>query len=229
MGPGRPPLPRDSGGPFGSRITTGTADIALTFDDGPDEVFTPRVLAALRRYRLRATFCVVGVNVVRFPALVRQIAADGHTLCNHSWSHDVALGSRSYAAIGADLARTTSAIRAAAPGAMVSYYRQPGGAWTAAVVDVAQEQGMTPLHWAVDSNDWRRPSASRITATVCRGTRAGSIVLLHDSGGDRRATVTALESVLPDLTGRFTATALPPGIPIPYRYGLQPPALRQTP
>jgi peptidoglycan-N-acetylglucosamine deacetylase len=223
VGPGRPPLPRDSG-PFGSRITTGMADIALTFDDGPHEVFTPRVLAALRRYRLQATFCLVGVNAARFPALVRQIAADGHTLCNHSWSHDVALGRRSRAAIEEDLARTTAAIRAAVPGAMVSYYRQPGGEWSAAVVEVAQEQGMTALHWEVDSNDWRRLSARRITATVCEGTRAGSIVLLHDGGGDRRATVTALESVLPDLSGRFTATALPPGIPIPYRYGLQPPA-----
>jgi peptidoglycan/xylan/chitin deacetylase (PgdA/CDA1 family) len=224
VGPGRPPLPRDSGGPFGSRITTGTSDIALTFDDGPHEVFTPRILAALRRHRLQATFCVVGVNVVRLPALVRQIAADGHTLCNHSWSHDVALGSRSPAVIRADLARTTAAIRDAVPGSLVSYYRQPGGAWTAAVVDVAQELGMTALHWAVDPKDWRRPSARRITATVCRGTQAGSIVLLHDGGGDRRATVTALDSVLPDLTGRFNATALPPGIPIPYRYGLQPPA-----
>lgn len=92
----------------------------------------------LRRNGLTATFCV-GLNVVQFPGLVRRIAADGHSLYNHSWQHDVGLGNRSAAQIRADLTRTNNAIRAAAAGAVVSYYREPGGNWTARVVRVAEQ------------------------------------------------------------------------------------------
>jgi peptidoglycan-N-acetylglucosamine deacetylase len=218
-GPGRPPLPAERGGPFGSRRTTGTPEVALTFDDGPDPSQTPQVLALLRRYRVKATFCLVGINVKAFPGLVRQIAGDGHTLCNHSWEHDVRLGARSRASIQADLARTNEAIRDAAPGSRVSYYRQPGGAWTASVVAVSRQLGMTPLHWTVDPQDWRKPSAGSIASTVNSGTTRGAIVLLHDAGGDRRGTISALRSILPNLARRFRLCALPPGIDPPRMHG----------
>lgn len=218
-GPGRPPLPAERGGPFGSRRTTGTPAVALTFDDGPDPVQTPQALALLRRYGVKATFCVVGINVKAFPGLVRQIAADGHTLCNHSWSHDVRLGARSRASIRTDLTRTNDAIREAVPGARVSYYRQPGGAWTAAVVAVSRELGMTSLHWTVDPQDWRRPGAGSIASTVNSATTRGAIVLLHDAGGDRRGTIAALRSILPNLGRRFALRALPPGVDAPRVHG----------
>nr|WP_173166376.1 polysaccharide deacetylase family protein [Phytohabitans suffuscus] len=218
-GPGRPPLPAERGGPFGSRRTTGTPEVALTFDDGPDPSQTPQALALLRRYGVKATFCVVGINVRAFPALVRQIAADGHTLCNHSWQHDVRLGGRSQAVIRADLVRTNEAILDAVPDARVSYYRQPGGAWTPSVVAVSRQLGMTPLHWTVDPQDWRRPSAGSIASTVNSSTTRGAIVLLHDAGGDRRGTITALRSILPNLGRRFQLSALPPGIDAPRMHG----------
>lgn len=218
-GPGRPPLPAERGGPFGSRRTTGTPEVALTFDDGPDPGQTPQALAMLRRYGVKATFCLVGVNVRQFPELVRQIARDGHTLCNHSWEHDVRLGARSRASIRANLSRTNKAIREAAPGARVSYYRQPGGAWTGAVVAVSRELGMTPLHWTVDPQDWRKPGAGSIASTVNSSTTRGAIVLLHDAGGDRRGTIAALRSILPNLSRRFELSALPPGIDPPRMHG----------
>ena len=68
---------------------------------------------------------------------------------------------------------------------------------------------MTGLHWAVDPRDWETPPAAAITATVSQGAEAGSIVLLHDGGGDRQNTVTALEALLPDLLARFDLEALP--------------------
>lgn len=218
-GPGRPPLPAERGGPYGSRKTTGTPAVALTFDDGPDPTHTPQTLALLRRYGISATFCLVGVNVIAFPRLVQAIADEGHTLCNHSWAHDTALGMRSRAAIRADLVRTNNAIRAAAPGSRVSYYRQPGGNWTASVVTVAREIGMTSLHWTVDPQDWRKPGAGSIAGTVNAGTTRGAIVLLHDAGGDRRGTVAALRSILPNLSRRFRLGALPPGVDPPRRHG----------
>lgn len=204
---------QQGGGPYGSRSTTGSHEVALTFDDGPDPSYTPQALALLRQYQVQATFCLVGVNVQRYPDLVRAIAADGHTLCNHSWSHDLSLGRRSRALIENDLVRTNEAIHQAVPGARIAYFRQPGGNWTPQVVSVAHELGMTPLHWAVDPQDWRRPGAGSISATVTGETFGGAIVLLHDAGGNRQQTVSALRSILPNLTRRFTLTALPNGDP----------------
>ncbi|MFI1192908.1 polysaccharide deacetylase family protein [Micromonospora sp. NPDC020750] len=196
-------------GLFGARAGTGSAMVALTFDDGPDPRYTPQVLALLRDYDVKATFCVVGENARNHPDLIQAIVADGHTLCNHSWQHDVLLGKRSPDVIRADLLRTNAAIRDAVPGAPIGYFRQPGGAWTYQVVSVAEEIGMIPLHWTVDPSDWRAPGAARIAAVVSAEVRPGAVVLLHDAGGDRQGTVDSLHGLLPDLTGRFRLEALP--------------------
>lgn len=222
-GPGRPPLSMPGTGPHGTRRTTGTGSVALTFDDGPDPRWTPEVLRLLRKHRVRATFCVVGELVEAYPQLVADIAAAGHTLCNHSWDHDFGLAGRPRQAIRDDLERTNRAIRAAVPGARVSYYRQPGGAWTRRVVEVAAELGMSSLHWAVDPQDWRRPGAGAIAAEVRSSTVAGAIVLLHDGGGDRRDTVVALRRLLPGLADRLDLAALPPGADPPRRRGFRVP------
>lgn len=205
----RPPLPPEAGGPSGSRMTTGSRHVALTFDDGPDPTYTPQILAMLRAFHVKATFCVIGQNVAAHPELVRAIAADGHTLCNHSWDHDLNLGSRSPAVIRADLTRTSAAIRGAAPGAAVKYFRQPGGNWTPAVVAVARQLGMSSLDWEVDPRDWSMPGSASIIATVTSQTEAGSIVLMHDGGGNRQGSVNALRTIIPELTSRFQLTAMP--------------------
>ena len=145
----------------------------MTFDDGPDPRYTPQVLALLREYDVKATFCVVGENAQDHPDLIQAIVADGHTLCNHSWHHDVTLGNRSADQIRADLLRTNEAIRAAVPDAPIVWYRQPGGAWTYPVVSVAQQLGMTPLHWSVDPSDWQVPGAAKIAATVLSQAEPG--------------------------------------------------------
>ncbi|MGR6322395.1 polysaccharide deacetylase family protein [Micromonospora soli] len=201
----------DGDGPDGSWITTGTSRVALTFDDGPDPQYTPQVLALLNEYGVKATFCVVGQNAQEHPDLIQAIVAEGHTVCNHSWSHDVDLGSRSPDTIRADLLRTSDAIRAAVPNARIAYFRQPGGNWTHPVVSVAEELGMTPLHWAVDPTDWQLPGPQKIITTVLTETRPGSIVLMHDAGGDRSGTVAALHYLLPALLDRFQLEALPTG------------------
>src|SRR4029079_722258 len=95
--------------------------------------------AGLRECYVRAPSCLVGENARAYPELVRAIVADGHTLCNHSWSHNVALGSRPTASILADLTQTNDAIRAAVPQARIPYYRQPGGNWTRPLVAAARQ------------------------------------------------------------------------------------------
>jgi peptidoglycan/xylan/chitin deacetylase (PgdA/CDA1 family) len=203
------------GGPVGSgragsrqdaldvRRVTGSADVALTFDDGPSPAWTPKLLDLLRANRVKATFCLVGAQVHKYPALVARIVREGHVLCNHSWTHDVKLGTLPAAQIRADLIRTNTEIRTAVPGAKIPFFRQPGGRWTPAVVATVRALGMIPLGWDVDPRDWEKPPARTIEQRVLTGVRPGSIVLLHDGGGDRAQTVAACRDVLTQLRDRF--------------------------
>ncbi len=196
-------------GPFGSMRATGSKAVALTFDDGPSPKFTPELLALLKQNHVHATFCLVGVEAAAYPALVRQIVADGHTLCDHSWHHEFKLGTETPALIRANMLRTLDAIHHAAPGAPVRYFRQPGGEWTLRDVQVATALGMRPLDWSVDPQDWRKPGAQVIFNKVTATTRPGAIVLMHDGGGDRTGTIDALREILPLFTQRYRLIPLP--------------------
>jgi peptidoglycan-N-acetylglucosamine deacetylase len=92
---------------YGAWRDTGTPSVALTFDDGPDPVYTPKMLDVLHRHGVKATFCVVGSRVGKYAKLVRRIVAEGHTLCNHSWRHRRDLGKQAEAVILADLTKRT--------------------------------------------------------------------------------------------------------------------------
>lgn len=204
----RPATTAKRTGPKGSLRTTGSKGVALTFDDGPSPIWTPRVLRLLRQSHVKATFCLVGTEVRRHPDLVRAIVRDGHTLCNHSWDHDMRLGSHSSRYIRANLARTNSAIRTAVPGARIDYFRQPGGLWTSREIAVVNGMKLVPLHWSVDPQDWRKPPASTIVRNLVHYTTSGAVVLMHDGGGNRRGTYYALRKVLPYLKRRFHLISL---------------------
>jgi peptidoglycan/xylan/chitin deacetylase (PgdA/CDA1 family) len=193
---------------FGARRTTGSSAVALTFDDGPSPTWTPQVLSLLKQQGVKATFCLVGVHVRDYPDLVARIVREGHTLCNHSWQHDLKLGQKTPDQIRADLARTNAAIRKAVPNAAIPYYRQPGGVWTAPIVSIAKQLGMMPLGWAVDPADWSKPGKQAIIKRVKDHTHAGSIVLLHDGGGDRSQTLAACRTLIPWLKQRYRLVPL---------------------
>ena len=201
-------------GPAGSLMQTGTSSVALTFDDGPDPVHTPAMLDLLARNDVKATFCLVGVHVREHPDLVRRIAQDGHTLCNHSWDHSLTLGTAQPATIRADLARTNAAIRDAVPAARIPYFRAPGGNFTAPLVAVAADLEMRSIYWDLDPRDWDHTTDAsdevhrdRLVRDVQHGVRKGSIVLSHDYGQPQ--TVTAYRTLLPWLEHRYTLVALP--------------------
>jgi peptidoglycan/xylan/chitin deacetylase (PgdA/CDA1 family) len=201
-------------GPAGSVRVTGSTRIALTFDDGPDPVNTPRMLDLLRQYHVKATFCVIGVKVRAHPELVRRIVAEGHTLCNHSYKHLLNLGEQRPTVIRADLKATLNAIHAAVPGVQVRYFRAPGGNFTPQMDAIAASMGMTvPLYWQVDPADWDAatfghgtPMVTHIVGNVQYCTRRGSIILSHDIHPD---TITAYRTLLPWLTRHFTISAQP--------------------
>lgn len=187
---------------------TGSHSVALTFDDGPDPRWTPQVLALLRQYHVKATFCLIGVNVKAHPELVRKIVKDGHRLCNHTMRHDLKLKTRSRAAIDADLRRTSALITKASGGVRPAYFRAPGGNWSGVLVSVARQQGMASLGWAVDPRDWAEPPTTTIVARVRAAVGPGSIVLMHDGGGDRSRSVAALKALLPRLRSHYRLTGL---------------------
>jgi peptidoglycan/xylan/chitin deacetylase (PgdA/CDA1 family) len=185
--------------------TTSTDGVALTFDDGPGDQTMP-ILNLLRAWGVKATFCLIGENARERPDLVQAIVRDGHTLCNHTWLHDLDLGQRSAEVIRSDLQRTNDEIHKAVPGMPIKYFRHPGGNWTPAAVQVAQELGMTSIDWDTDPLDWNTAAYSagamminHIVETVKQGVQPGSIVLSHDGGGDRTSTVAAYEALLPYL------------------------------
>jgi peptidoglycan-N-acetylglucosamine deacetylase len=211
--PGRtPPIPAPAPallrgtGPYGSLRTTGSSAVALTFDDGP-WADTPAVLDLLAQYHVKATFCVIGRQVAAHAALVRRIVADGHTLCNHTWSHDEMLRTRSVERIRAELQQTNDAIHAVVPTAVIRYFRNPGGNFSPLTVSIAASMGMTSIYWSVDPQDWRGPGVQSIINNVLTHTVPGSIVLMHDGAGPQ--TVAALRTILPSLAHRYTLIALP--------------------
>jgi peptidoglycan-N-acetylglucosamine deacetylase len=195
-------------GPGGSITTTGSDAVALTFDDGPGPN-TAQVLDLLKQYGIHATFCVIGRNIAGYPAMIKRIVDEGHTLCNHTWSHDLLLSRRTPDQITAELQRTNDAIHAIVPDAPIEYFRNPGGNFSPLTVSIAAGMGMKSLFWNVDPRDWTRPGVPPIINNVLSHTHQGSIVLMHDGGGDRSQTVQALQTILPALQGRFTLIPMP--------------------
>jgi len=212
-----PTLQAAGHGPAHSLRTTGTTAVALTFDDGPDPVQTPKILALLAQYQIKATFCLVGQNVQRHPEIVRQIVAEGHTLCNHTWNHSLTIGQDKPDQIRADLAKTNAAIHAAVPDAQIPFFRAPGGNFTDRLVSVAARDGMTSLYWEVDPRDWEHPSGesnaahiARVIAEIHKSAQPGAIVLSHDF--NQPDTIAAYAQLLPWLKENFQLGV--PGEPV---------------
>jgi len=207
--------------------------IALTFDDGPG-VETPAILDLLRQAGVRATFFLCGHNVERFPDHARRIAAEGHEIGNHTYSHPWLIG-RTPGRIAYEVNRAQQVI-ARHTGLQPRLFRPPHGLrWFGLFPILAQKQMMLAM-WSVNGMDWKFP-ASRIADRVLQGAQPGSVILLHDGippreSGDRKTTrkttIEALKKILPSLTQQYepvtvsemfseTATADEPREPIPPR------------
>jgi peptidoglycan/xylan/chitin deacetylase (PgdA/CDA1 family) len=140
---------------------------------------------------------MIGLEVASYPGLVREVAAAGHKIANHTWSHPD-LVPLAPVTVASQLDRATDAIHKVT-GHEPALFRAPYGAWSPAVLEQCERTGMTPLDWSVDPRDWSRPGVSSIVANILRNTRTGSIILEHDGGGNRSQTVAALKIVLPRL------------------------------
>ncbi|MFF7408536.1 polysaccharide deacetylase family protein [Streptomyces lydicus] len=178
-------------------LSTDRREIFLTFDDGPHPRYTPEILRVLRRHETQATFFVIGERAAAFPGLLRDIADQGHVVANHTWTHPQ-LPTLPPGAVRSELGRTSSLIDDVL-GAAPTLARAPYGAWDDPSLDICNELGMSPVGWAVDSEDWTSPGVPKIVDTVMAEVRPGAIVLSHDGGGGRGQTVGALDRYLPRL------------------------------
>ncbi|MFF7636486.1 polysaccharide deacetylase family protein [Kitasatospora sp. NPDC008050] len=216
--------PADTAGAAGQADTmvhAGPKTVALTFDDGPNPIDTPRILDILHKYGVTATFFMIGMNVRRYPDTVRDVVAAGHRVGNHSWSHPD-LGTLSKAGVRRELERTSDLI-ADTCGQHPVLFRAPGGHFTRNSYAVCAELGLRSVCWDVDPEDWSNPGAGTVVQRVVSDIRTGSIVLNHDgaltdglitapgSDGDRSQTVDALRVYLPQLIDAGYRFTLPDG------------------
>ncbi|MEI8412477.1 MULTISPECIES: polysaccharide deacetylase family protein [unclassified Kribbella] len=171
--------------------------VVLTFDDGPDPVYTPLILDVLAKYDAKATFFEVGRNVAKHPALTKRIHAAGHSVQNHTWTH-ADLRGLSATSFRQQIASTDQAIRAQT-GSTPACLRPPYGGMNSTVTRRAKALGKDLVVWDIDSRDWTKPGTAAIVKRVLAGVHNGSVILMHDGGGNRSQTVAALPTILKTL------------------------------
>ena len=185
---------------FAIRRTLYGPGLALTFDDGPHPQGTPAVLDALARYGVRATFFLVGEQVMRNPSLAGEIVAAGHEVALHGYAHTLLLR-RTPGGLERDLDRALAVIESAT-GIVPTSYRPPYGVFSAAGLALCRRRGWDPVLWSRWGRDWgAHETPEAIARRAGEGLRAGDIVLLHDADdysapGSWQRTVAALPAVL---------------------------------
>ena len=175
--------------------------VAITFDDGPDPKWTPKILDILKEANVKAAFFLVGMNAEQYPALVRRIVAEGHEIGNHTYYHpNLALCWPEHVRLELN---ATQLLIETLTGRSTTLFRPPYAADTSpskiselTPLQIAQDLGYLVVLENIDPQDWARPGADIILQRIKQQRRDGSIILLHDAGGDRDQTVEALPRIL---------------------------------
>jgi peptidoglycan-N-acetylglucosamine deacetylase len=176
--------------------------VALTFDDGPGPL-TPAVLDVLRQNGVTATFFVVGQNAAAEPQMLQRIVAEGNALGDHTWSHRIPSAKAGWKAgtLSKEMERTRRVI-VDATGREPCLFRPPGGI-TKGAEKVTKAAGRSMILWSIDTRDWAAPPSAKYAAVIRKRAAAGlkeqhPVILLHDGGGNRVATVAALAGIIDD-------------------------------
>ncbi|GAA1582563.1 polysaccharide deacetylase family protein [Kribbella karoonensis] len=173
--------------------------VYLTFDDGPSK-YTPQVLKILRAYGARATFFEIGQNVRRYPAYTRLVYRQSNSVQNHTWSHPD-LRHVSWPVFRSQVLTADRVIRAQT-GYTPHCLRPPYGGMNKLEAHRASLLGKKIRVWTIDTRDWSRPGTSVIVRRALANVHGGSVILMHDGGGNRSQTVAALPTILRTLKAR---------------------------
>jgi len=180
-------------------LPAGTKQLALTYDDGPNDPHTLRLVELLARHNVRATFFLIGRYVAQRPDIVREIVQAGHIIGNHTFTHPLLIF-KNAKETHAELTRCRAAIHDAV-GEHSNLFRPPFGGRRPATLRIARELGLRPIMWNVTGYDWNAPPAAVIEEKVSRQIRGGNVILLHDGGhkqmgADRAQTVIATDHLI---------------------------------
>lgn len=169
--------------------------VALTFDDGPNPHYTPQVLDILYENQVPATFFLVGEKLSGNELLIEEMAASGHEIGNHTFSHPD-LTTLHASQIRQEIRQMEEELRKILPDHKIKYVRPPYGRYNESV---EQAVGLPLMLWTIDSGDWDDPDAECIYTTVVSNIQDGDIIVFHD---DNPETVKALESIILELRSR---------------------------
>lgn len=179
--------------------TPGSKQIGLTYDDGPNDPHTLKLLDVLAKHSVRATFFMIGRYVQQRPEIARAVAQAGHVIGNHTFTHPLLIFG-SEAQTRKELVDCHQALQDVI-GQHSNLFRPPFGGRRPATLRIAHEQGLQTVMWNVTGYDWNAPPAAVIEKKVARQMRGGDVILLHDGGhrgmgADRAQTVIATENLI---------------------------------
>lgn len=175
-------------------------EISLTFDDGPDEKYTPQLLDLLKKNNISATFFVLGEKAEKYPNLIKRMAREGHTVGLHANKH-VGAPFRSYKGMKRDFHHSLVVLKLL--GIKVKYYRPPWGLVNMTSAEFIKKYHLKPVLWTIHASDWSaRVDQAHIEKVMTEDVKPGDIILLHDGRGAKDApqrTINALKSALPKM------------------------------
>ncbi|MCD6038862.1 MAG: pgdA [Gammaproteobacteria bacterium] len=180
--------------PLPVRTTPLKGTVALTFDDGPSPLYTPQILAILKKYNIKATFFMVGVNAKKYPEIVKQVLAEGQAINSHSLTHPM-LTKLNDKELYKEIA-TPQVIIYKIIGQKPLCLRYPFGMSNEHVREVIRSQGMVPVPMGFNSFDYNRPGVQKIVSWVLKNIYSGQIILMHDGYDKRQQTVEALPAII---------------------------------
>jgi peptidoglycan/xylan/chitin deacetylase (PgdA/CDA1 family) len=198
-------------------LPSGSRHIALTYDDGPNDPHTLRLLEVLAKHNVHATFFLIGRYLQQRPDIAREIVQAGHVVGNHTHTHPLLIF-KSEAEIRQQLSQCRSALQDAV-GQHSNLFRPPFGGRRPAVLRIARELGLEPVMWNVTGYDWNAPPAAAIERKVAKQIRGGDVILLHDGGHQQMGTDRAQTVIATDhLIARYKAEGYQ-FVPVPYMLG----------
>ena len=177
----------------------GSKQIALTYDDGPNDLHTLRLLDVLTKHSVRATFFMIGRYVQQRPDIARAVAQAGHAIGNHTLTHPLLIF-QSEAQTRAQMVDCRQVLQDAI-GEHSNLFRPPFGGRRPSTIRIARDLGLQTVMWNVTGYDWTAPPAAVIEKKIMRQMRGGGVILLHDGdhralGADRAQTVIATENLI---------------------------------